>query len=470
MKPKPSQPTSSSAKPSSHLLIVVLLIAVLIGNFVISAKFASETPWRTGGVVLSMGHAPAKDIGAPDERQHANYIRNLANGEGFPVFNPTDPNLYESYQSHQPPAFYVLATGYSRLLALDLQSSLDSNDTGFKLRLLNCFVGVFAVLGIYFLGSWGFTPGVGLAAAAFAGFLPMFCALCGSVGNDPMLVALCSWVLAFCALGIKQGWNWKIALAAGILTGIAILTKSSAIGLLPVLLVAALLPQTKKPSLSMAACTAIIALAIAGPWLARNQRLYGDPLAAKAFTQAFKGSAQKEMIVGVISAPGNTNPEMTSWKDWVGWWTARSFVGAFGYMDIWMNESGLANRETDKNTLYRLMLVGLGIAALGWVLSFGKPEYRKDWAVQMINGVFLLIILASFVRFNMQYFQAQARYLLPALGPLACGFGIGLNVLLKNRSVLVFAILAIALVGIDVYALNMLPDQFKARVTSASAP
>ncbi len=64
------------------------------------------TPYRSGGVLLGQ-RDPAtgqpqqvSDVGAPDERQHANYTLKLVRGEGFPVLDPNDPNLIENYQAH----------------------------------------------------------------------------------------------------------------------------------------------------------------------------------------------------------------------------------------------------------------------------------------------------------------------------------------------------------------------------------
>ena len=63
-----------------------------------------------------------------------------------------------------------------------------------------------------------------------------------------------------------------------------------------------------------------------------------------------------------------------------------------------------------------------------------------DKALHLITGVFFLIVLALFVRFNAQYFQAQARYLFPAIGVVAVGVGIGLRTMLSCASLNPFRI------------------------------
>jgi 4-amino-4-deoxy-L-arabinose transferase-like glycosyltransferase len=438
-----------------------ILIGLIAAHIVLALSYASATPWRQGGLV-QINPSVERDIGAPDERQHANYIFRLARGEGFPVFDPADPNLYETYQGHQPPAYYLLAAGWSKAT---MASELESKETGFKLRFLNALIGAATVAGAFFLGFWGFKrEDVGLAAAAFAGLLPMAVALSGAVSNDPLLIALCTWVLALCARAIHRGWTWKAVLGVGFLVGLALLTKTTALALLPVLLVAALVPQEKKPTLAMAAALIGVVFVVAGPWLARNQNLYGDPLAMKAFNDAFTKTAQKDFIITLIQRSEDSNPEITYWKDWVGWWTVRSFFGVFGYMDIWMNSSGTAISARDPNVLYRLLLMGAIVCGLGWLLASSKDEWKKNWPIQLMNGVLLAIVALLFLRFNLQYFQAQGRYLLPALGPIACGIAIGLVFFFKSRSQYAWTAIAVVLLGVNIYALSGLSAEFEKRI------
>jgi uncharacterized membrane protein YdjX (TVP38/TMEM64 family) len=55
---------------------------------------------------------------------------------------------------------------------------------------------------------------------------------------------------------------------------------------------------------------------------------------------------------------------------------------------------------------------------------------RQGWAV---SGLFGLLLLASFIRFNFSFFQAQARYLFPALPAAAVAFAVGLQTLFPRR-------------------------------------
>jgi len=459
---------ASGQEKMNHRLTLALLLTIIGIHVVLSALIAAVTPYRTSGILLSQRGADgqpqvAKDIGAPDERQHANYITHLLKTGTFPIFKPGDPDLYESYQSHQPPAYYLIASGWCILTGAQ---DLEQPANGLKLRALNVLIGSATVAGLFFLGYWGLrNERVGLCAAAVGATLPMNIALSGAVSNDPLLICLCTWTLALCGLAIDQGWNLKRSLTVAALVGLGLLTKTTALALVPAVLVAIWMTYSMRPSLKVALLAAGTVLLIVLPWWARNMSLYHDPLALKAFGDAFKGSAQKSTIIGVIQATSpDSNPEITYWLNWIGWWTGRSLLGAFGYMDIWINETGLPGGSAP-NAIYRLFFAGIFVCLLGWVLSLKDKDRPHHRSMQVTNACFLVVIALLFVRFNSQYFQAQARYLLPALGPISIGIAIGLDHLTKKRVWISLPIVLCTLGLISVYVWTRLPDEFAKRST-----
>jgi len=438
-------------------LLVASILAIV--HVVLACVYASITPYRTAGVVLTSG--PAPDVGAPDERQHANYVKHLIDGKGFPVLDPKDPELGENYQAHQPPLFYLLEAGWVKVSGADLTSS----DEGLKVRMLNTLIGGATVLGVFFLGLWAFKrEDVGLIAAAFAALLPMNCALSGALSNDPLLFCLCTWTLAICALAIKDGWTLKLAAIAGILGGLAILTKTTGISLVPALLIAAFLAKPRA-DVKQIGVAALLLILICGPWLARNQSQYGDPLAMSAFNEAFKNSPSREKMkeVAEIQNPGKP-PELAYWVDWVGWSTLRSFYGAFGYMDIFLNEGGtFATSDKSPNSLYRMLLALTVVMLAAWAFALRKPEWQEHKGVNALLGVYALIIFLLFAGFNAKYFQGQARYIFPALGPIAIGFAIGGLNLARGRWQAALGVLGGLLLLLNLYAFSRLPDEFRKR-------
>lgn len=458
-----------------------LAIGLAVLHAFLACVLAQITPYRQAGVLLGQRDpttgrpAAAQDIGAPDERQHANYVQHLLAGKGFPVLGDPDENGYENYQAHQPPLYYLLGVSWSRITGADPEDP----QKGRPLRYLNCLIGLGGVLGVYFLGLWAFRkPEIGVLAAAFTALLPMNLALSGAVSNDPLLIALCTWVLAVCALAVREGWTWKRAVLAAVLTGLALLTKTTAVALLPALLLAALIPQTKKPSLAMAGATALIALLIAAPWLIRNQRLYGDPLALSAFQKAFTGNPTPDTFIQPLEQLGEspTEAKWTYWSEGVAWWTTRSFLGVFGYMDIWLSENGrsdtfpsaFTSKPAQPSLVYRLFEAFMALAFIGWLLATFSPESRDARSVQVLNVTFAVIIVALFIRFNMQYFQGQARYLFPAIGPISLGIGLGAFRLCKSKWMPALAILIVLPAAVDALALSRLPGEFAARTVVVS--
>jgi 4-amino-4-deoxy-L-arabinose transferase-like glycosyltransferase len=443
--------------------ILAFAIVIAAAHALLAIIYAGETPYRTSGVLLGQRDpqtgkpAPIADIGNPDERQHANYVQALLDGKGFPVLKPGIPDAGEHIEDHQPPLYYMAAAGFAKTVGVS-----DVSDPGaFKLRWLNALIGAGTVLGVFYLGLWGLgRADVALGAAAVAASLPMNCALSGAVSNDPLLFLICTWTLAVCAFAVRQGWSMKLSIAAGILVGLGLLTKTTALGLTPILLLAILIPQKKKPTLAMVGVALAALLILAGPWLARNQMVYGDPLALGIFKQAFTGTAQANDLIDGMGAS-------TYWKDMVGWWTARSFFGVFGYMDIWLNETGTPNGG--KDIVYRLLLVvTLGLIT-AWVLSFFRADWKESRGAQVLNAAFLAIVVLLFVSFNKTYFQAQGRYLYPAIGPIAIALSTGCFVLLKDRGRVAVAVLSGILLLVNVFAMAKLPAEFQKRTAGITS-
>lgn len=429
---------------------------LLVGAYVLlGALYAAKTPYREPGYLKHQGGARAIDIGAPDERQHANYIAGLLRGEGFPVFKPGSPDLGETYQSHQPPLYYALAAGWAKLTGSDPADQ----GTGGRIRYLNLLIGIGTLFGIYCGAVWGLgREDVALAAVAFAALMPMFVALHAAVSNDPLLYLLCTWALAFALRGIRSGWDWRTSVACGLIAGLGLLTKTTAIALLPTLLVALAASakwSDRKPVPASWAIALVLPLLVASPWLVRNQKLYGDPFAVKAFNAAFVGSPKpyhvaipsmvnegdatytnafeevvnaepdlpaRELLDRVHEKAGMTaGAQLAYWTDWVGWWTGRSFVGVFGYMDVFILDSA---GEAASGTFYRLVLGLFAVCGVFWLLSL-RGAGGVERAAHATYGALLVVIVVLFVRFNLEYFQGQARYLYPAIAPIAVGLGSG---------------------------------------------
>jgi 4-amino-4-deoxy-L-arabinose transferase-like glycosyltransferase len=445
-------------------------LAAILGLFAIFTwLFVSATPYRTSGVVIFQGRAPAPDIGAPDERQHANYIRDVMAGKGIPVLRIDDPELYENYQAHQPPVYYFVAAAWGKLTGADPESEAG----GRSLRLLSLLMGLGTLTGAYFLSLWGTgRKAIALGAASF-GLMPMFVCLHSAVSNDPLLFLLCTWALALIVKSVVHGWKTKTSLIIGVLIGVGILTKTSAIGLLPILLVAGLIslksssPSARGRLLLPALAAGLLPLLLAAPWWIRNSQLYGDPLAMSVFNSAFKGSPQASEFIREVG------PKVY-WLDMVTWWTTRSFVGVFGYMDIFMFED-LADRGrvlAKSNSIYLAVqfLTALAFAAGATFLFKKRPsDIEEDLPntrpVLILAGVAIFVYIVLLIQFNRQYFQGQARYIYPAFGAFALLAGSGMEMLRPRLKSYSWIPLAAFLCILDLVAWQQLGPAFALRTT-----
>jgi 4-amino-4-deoxy-L-arabinose transferase-like glycosyltransferase len=505
-----------------------LLTGLVLLHVALAITYANITPYRTAGYLSYARSRPwsyVSDIGAPDERQHANYVIHILEGKGLPVNQVMvpdssrpgslmrNPDLGESYEFHQAPLFYVLDAGFGKLAGVDATGARDP-DVGKRLRYLNALFGAGTVLGVYFLGLWAVRRrDVAFLAAAIAALLPMNLALSGALSNDPLLFCICTWASALCARGVREGWDWETRVPLAILVGLGFITKETALALIPLVFVAFLL---RRPKANRVVSSILIPVVIALPVWIRNQRLYGDPLGLRAFEQLFAGAVKAPDMMAA-------NGAFNHWFNYVGWYTVRSFFGVFGYMDIFLNERGNsytgpadASGAAAPNTLYRALFFLAALAALGFLLylagsvatrnskpvvpnkepetdgsnpgvqivSVGSGDEKSgasspsvrcsnlhpvEKQVHLMNAVFLGVVTLLFIRYNMSLFQGQARYFFPALGPICLGLSIGALYWAKSRRRLVIGTIVAVLFALNVYALTKLPGEFAKRIDPSLA-
>lgn len=445
---------SSVKRPLPFIVILLAFLCLALG-------FAFNTPYRTEGRLIFQ-QGVSKDIGAPDERQHANYVKRLMEGKSLPILDPEDPELYENYQAHQPPLYYYLAAGFGAVSGADPADP----QSGSRLRFLSVILGMAAVTGIYFLVKWADGRDEVAWAAMTLGLMPMFLGLSSAVSNDPLLYAAITWTCALVVRAMKQGGAWKDLAVLGLVAAVAFGSKTTSLALIPVLLTAlALTWKEPKGQKLVIGGGLLLALALASPIWLRNMSLYGDPFALKVFQASFTGSAQASTFIESFGAAGY-------WTQWVAWWTVRSLIGVFGYMDIYLFET-LGQAKFNQIYLALAFLFGI-ILALGLVPAKSSREEEEEddsephpkalWPLAVLG----IVVLLLFIQFNRTYFQGQGRYLYPALPLLALFWGRGLVFAFKGRPGAWIAGAAI-LGGLSLLFLSQLPQSFKVRTASPSS-
>ena len=367
----------------------------------------------------------------PDETAHVRYVEYLAQHHRLPVFDHTHPG--PDYEFHQPPLYYTLCLPSYLLAARDPAAAAQA------VRFFSLLVSV-ALLYLTFALGRAIAPDrpwAALAAAGIVAFLPMRLYLSACIGNDGLTEV---WVAAALLVMIyhlraaarhRAGETPRPAglsgmIATGLLIGLGVMTKSLAILLLPAAWLTAAFSargpdryQWRWLARDVAVVTGLV-LVVAGWWLLRNQHLYGDPLAQQAFLSGFEGRSPSPQ--DMLHRFGLTH---FSYLIWVVGWTAASFTGVFGpRFEVFLPRqvylvTGLVS------------LVG-GVAFARYLTKAGLSAWqRQAWWLCALVGA---LMVAAFVRFNISFFQAQARYIFPGLLPAAAlAFSLGVEDLAPAR-------------------------------------
>lgn len=353
---------------------------------------------------------------SPDEGPHGKYIQALVDTHSFPVF---DVNDRVNYESHQPPLYYVLGVPFylaGRAAGLP--------DPASAARLLSLILGAASVLVIY-LALARLLPNakyLALAAAGFAGLLPTHVMMSSSVGNDGLTELLFGLALLLVIRQMLDGLTWRRTILLGGVLGLGVLTKTTCLLIYPIVGLAYLfVAQRKSVSWSHLAihCAAMlgISLAAGGWWLLRNQMLYGDPLVMSKFQKAFEHTARPEFFF-------QRGLDLGGYLTLVAYLTFRSFWGVFGQMDVFMPD-----------VIYPVLgvlSVGMTIAAVIALRRMkSEPQALRD--VLFVFATAIALTVLSFLKFNMMFFQAQGRYLYPALLPMSLFWALGAPVMLPRR-------------------------------------
>lgn len=390
--------------------------------------------------------------GAPDEMAHLEYVEFMAQEKTFPLFEPKGANE-PGYEFHQPPLYYSLAAPFF----LVSKSTLPYFARGLSLLCGGLsLIFLWSSLRLLFPDDRVLAP----LATGFAALWPMHIAVSASAGNDALTGTLCAgmfWSVARLAQRAAQEENqqpkylWRDAALVGVFFGLGMLAKSSAlvIGIAAVGAVFHLIQrrQSTSAAFSATAVTVGVTLLLCGWWLMRNTSLYGDPLAAQIFDEAFAKSSPRPQAL--MAATGVSVFQYLRAFFTVLFATCWGFFGGPNTAITMLNPFGNRGPRFEAFTALPLMLFPLlatALAAVGFLKwkwrSWKTSVLASDTQVALLwwGAGFLLMILAL-ARFNFIQFQAQARYLHPVLLPMCLVFALGWReVLGENRALRAFAI------------------------------
>lgn len=419
--------TRASSSSSGSVPVVVAgrhagLALILVAFLVLHALYTWAVPLGEG----------------PDEPGHVAYALFLATERRLPVQRaaPQAPDV--PGEGHQPPLAYLLAVPALAWLPADQrQIRLTVNPaflwaggdepgafmrgswerwpwTGLSLgwRLARALSGVWGALAVLctYLAARRLAPAeplLALLAASLAAFNPQFLFISALVSNDALLAALGAallwWCLTPASSALARGW----AVGAGVLLGLALLTKQSALLFGPLLLWGAWRVAGGRPG-QFVALTFLwggVALLIAGWWFGRNALLYGDLFGLAAFRAEFAG-------------------QPFDWRDPLAWSGAlRQLAGSFWARFGWMS------LRPPGWTLWIYAALG-ALALAGWLLRLARGAPASAW-----SGPLLALAMAS--AWTLAFALAaglvawQGRMLFPALAASSTLLAAGLTGLLQ---------------------------------------
>lgn len=480
--PRHLQDTSSNR--SSHSLLLrryrpYVLLAIYLG---VATLYSIVTP------VME----------ASDELWHYPMVKYLADYRTLPVQEPGVETAWRQ-EGSQPPLYYMLAaalTGWIDTSDLDQVRRLnphadngkiteDGNinlivhpPTGVRWRgttlaiHLIRFMSVLMGAGTVYLGYrllleiWPERQGLALSAAALTAFNPMFLFISGAVNNDNLAMLLCAlgiWLLVrlvkrhgVATAPPASAWRFDVAILGSVL-GLAVLTKTSAMGLLPLTALAVGFVAWKQRSwhrlLSGGVITTGLVALISGWWFVRNALLYdGDWFGLERFI----------LVLGYRVPPATLQQ---LWSERVGFMMA--YWGLFGGVNLPM--PGWVYSLL--NTTLALSGIGMLIGLTRWVSTDAwKPLHsgslKAGLALQdprpmqlLLVLLWPLIVLISWAGWATKTWSSQGRLVFSAITAWSAWMAWGLGQLWpgwhRSRSIAVGPIwaelLALFLLGLSIW-------------------
>jgi hypothetical protein len=393
---------------------------------------------------------------APDEVWHYAYVRYLAEEHRLPSLSDNQSGAYQ--EAAQPPLYYAVAAIFSGAFSdtdlADLmwhnpgfgyQSGGTSNDNKNMLihteaesfpwkgavlairvaRMTSLVWGALTVLAAWGLGREAFhgEPLWSLAVSVAVAVTPQFLFMSGVVSNDTAAAAISTAAMWTISRMVTTGIDLRHSVLTGALIGLAGLTKTSTLLLLPLATLVVLLGSSSRRS-RLVYCLAIIlaATAVCGWWYARNQHLYGDPLGLDRHLRTPWGRTSVPTVVDLL----RELPKVF-----------QSFWGSFGWGHIMF-----------PTWVYIALAVLVLTSLFGWLTAFRRLRAAVSLPITALSLAWCTLVFAALLQWMRQVEAPHGRLLFPAIGAwavlLVAGWRLSSHRFLRPVSLAALAILSLA--------------------------
>lgn len=358
---------------------------------------------------------------APDEPAHWDYARYVHDHHALPEYSAA------MVEANEPPLYYILISPLASRVSLPhhlayvdglgriqtpfpprfFQNSDDDFTRYWPIRAARLLSALIAVIGVLFcylaaLEATGSPPTAFLAGGIMA-FLPEFTFRNMNVSADTLVTTMCAAALYLIVRIVRRGFTWQTGMIAAAVMSGAFLSKTSAM-YLPIPYAIAVLSDSGRWSVRWLrlTLTGAVALAIAVPWLLRNQVMYGDPLAE----HVMKKAVSYLVVEKSITSPYFLNQFPS--------WLAQSFVAFFGWMNV-----------PPPHWVYAVFLLLALVSAFGCL--WGMVQRRLSVKLLLILLTAPILCLGIVIYINLTFTQPQGRYLFPALAAFAVLAALGIQ-------------------------------------------
>jgi len=425
------------------------------------------------GVLYSVVNPLAE---APDEDWHYDYVRYVTDGRGLPVLHDdASKNIVHGTVGHHPPLYYGLSAlltfwintddadsllwdnphflaGLPHLSAFGNKNRIIHTDAeafpyrGTALamhivRLLSVLLSGITVLATYLIALEIFPEWkpLALGAAALNAFNPQFLFIGARISNDTAVTAFSALVLLGTVRLLKRGATRGRLGWLGMTLGLALLSKISALALLPLVAVGLAIRAIRQRSFASLVKwgLAVFSLAFLIAWwpYLRNWLLYRDPLATNVWLATVR-----------LRLPTPSLRELSEEF----WGLEISFWAIFGWMNVLVHEVIYQSLSA----MTRLAVLGLLLLAVRQFVKVpesegGRPSAfltkwrtflgsgrRLDRPAQLgllLLGLWFALTFVSLLRFMQIQFGAQGRYLFPAIPAISIFILLGLSQFVPQR-------------------------------------